>query len=51
MLSELLARVREVFEPYTFEDFIKDSNPQSMEELEHLENVWNRTRDDFKKMY
>lgn len=51
MLSELLSRVREVFQPYTFEDFIKDSNPQSMEELEHLENVWNRTSNDFKNMY
>ena len=51
MLSELLSRVREVFQPYTFEDFIKDSNPQSGEELQHLENVWNRTSDDFKKMY
>lgn len=51
MLSELLARVREVFEPYTFEDFIKDSNPQSVEELQHLENVWSRTSNDFKNMY
>lgn len=51
MLSELLARVREVFEPYTFEDFVKDSKPQTREQLEHLENVWNRTRDDFSKMY
>jgi hypothetical protein len=51
MLSELIARIREVFEPYTFEDFIKDSKPQSVEELQYLENIWNRTTDDFKKMY
>jgi len=51
MLSELMSRIREVFEPYTFEDFVKDSNPQTREELEHLENVWNRTHNDFKNMY
>lgn len=51
MLSELMSRVREVFKPYTFEDFVKDSNPQTREELEHLENVWNRTGDDFKNMF
>lgn len=51
MLSELMTRVREVFEPYTFEDFVKDFNPQTNEELEHLKRVWSRTSNDFEKMY
>ena len=51
MLSELMKRVSNALKPYTFEDFVRDSNPQSWSELKELERTWNRAKDDFKKMY
>lgn len=41
---ELIERVRELLflKPYTFEDYIRDANPQSHEELERLERNWGR---------
>lgn len=51
MLSELMNRVRDMFRPYTFEDYVKDANPQNWSELKELERTWYRARDDFKKMY
>ena len=51
MLSELMRRIQEALRPYTFEDYVKDSNPQSWSELKELERNWNRFKDDFKKMY
>jgi hypothetical protein len=51
MLSELMRRVREMFRPYTFEDYIHDANPQTWSELKELERTWYRAKNDFKKMY
>ena len=51
MLSELMNRVRDMFRPYTFEDYVKDANPQTWSELKELERTWYRAKDDFKKMY
>ena len=51
MLNKLIERLRDVFKPYTFEDFVQDANPQTWSELKELERTWYRARDDFKKMY
>lgn len=40
MLSELMQRVQDFFKPYTLEQFIIDSNPQTTEDVEYLERVW-----------
>lgn len=36
-LAEMMQRVRDLFKPYTFEDYVKDYNPQTHHELEQLE--------------
>lgn len=43
-MLELMNRVRELLflKPYTFEDFVKDANPQSTQELELLERNWGK---------
>ena len=51
MLSKLLERLRDVFRPYTFQDFIDDHNPQTWSELKELERTWNRAKNDFGKMF
>ena len=51
MLSELMNRVREMFKPYTFEDYVKDANPQSWSELKELERNWFRYSNDFGARY
>ncbi len=43
MVSDLMQRVREFFKPYTLEDYIKDNEPRSIEEVEALERSWLRT--------
>lgn len=44
MLSDLMQRVRDVLKPYTFEDFVIDSDPKTIHELEQLEKTWSRYR-------
>ena len=41
---ELIERVRELLllKPYTFQDYVRDANPQTPQELEHLERTWGR---------
>ena len=51
MLSELMKKLQDVFRPYTFEDFIKDQNPQTWSQLKELERTWHRAKNDFSKMY
>ena len=51
MLSELMNRVQEMFRPYTFEDYVKDANPQNWSELKELERNWNRYKSDFGRVY
>jgi hypothetical protein len=40
MLSDLMQRVREIFKPYTLDQFIKDGNPQDHKDVERLEKIW-----------
>ena len=42
--GELIERVRELLflKPYTFQDYVQDANPQTRQELEHLERTWGR---------
>ena len=51
MLSELMNRVRDMFRPYTFEDYVQDANPQTWSELKELERNWNRAQNDFRGVY
>jgi hypothetical protein len=39
MLSDLMQRVRDVFKPYTIEDFINDANPQDHKDIQRLESI------------
>ncbi len=47
MLSDLMQRLKDMFKPYTFEDYIEDAKPQTIAELEELENNWLRYKNDF----
>jgi hypothetical protein len=40
MLSNLMQRVRDMFKPYTLEDFIHDAQPVDHKDLQRLEKVW-----------
>jgi hypothetical protein len=40
MLSNLMQRVRDMFKPYTLEDFIEDADPKDHKDLQRLEKVW-----------
>ena len=40
MLSDLMQRVREMFKPYTIEDFMNDANPQDHKDIQRLESIW-----------
>jgi hypothetical protein len=40
MLSNLMQRVRDMFKPYTLEDFIQDADPKDHKDLQRLEKVW-----------
>lgn len=51
MLSELMYRVRNMFKPYTFEDYVREANPQTWSELKELEHNWNRAHNDFRERY
>ncbi len=42
MLSELMSRVQELFQPYTLEQFIIDSDPKTPQDVEYLERVWDK---------
>lgn len=44
MLSNLMQRFRDMFKPYTLEDFISDSNPKDHKDIERLEKVWHNYR-------
>lgn len=49
MLSNLMQRVKDVFKPYTLEDFISESDPKDHKDLQRLEKVWQDYRD--RKMF
>lgn len=40
MLSDLMQRVKEVFRPYTIEDFMNDASPQDHKDIQRLEKIW-----------
>ena len=40
MLSNLMQRVKDVFRPYTLEDFIEDADPKDHKDIQRLEKVW-----------
>ena len=40
MLSELMQRVRDVFRPYTIDEFMNDANPQDHADIKRLESIW-----------
>ena len=35
-----MQRVRDMFKPYTLEDFIHDADPKDHKDLQRLEKVW-----------
>lgn len=42
MLRELWANLQAMFAPYSFEQYVKDNNPQTIHELEKLERDFTR---------
>ena len=51
MSSKLLERLKGALKPYTFEDYVKDSDPQTWSQLKELERSWNRAKNDFGSVY
>ena len=45
MLSDLMQRVRDVFRPYTLEDFISEADPKDHKDIQRLEKVWQEYRE------
>lgn len=41
MLSDLAKRVRDLFKPYTFQDFVEEYDPKDHRDLKELEQRWN----------
>jgi len=51
MLSDLLAQLQKALKPYSFEDFVRDNNPQNWSELKELERTWFRYKNEFHSHY
>lgn len=45
MLSDLMQRVRDLFKPYTLDDFISDADPKDFKDIQRLEAVWQNYRE------
>lgn len=45
MLSNLMQRVRDMFKPYTLEDFISEADPKDHKDIQRLEKVWQEYRE------
>jgi DNA-binding IscR family transcriptional regulator len=45
MLSNLMQRVRDMFRPYTLEDFMEDADPKDYKDIQRLEAVWQKHRE------
>lgn len=45
MLSNLMQRVRDMFKPYTLEDFMQDADPKDYKDIQRLEAVWQNYRE------
>ena len=46
-----MQRLKDAFTPYTFEDYVNDSNPENWSQLKELERNWNRYKNDFGARY
>jgi|MGYP000203044422 hypothetical protein len=40
MLSNLMKRAKDMFKPYTLEDFISEADPKDYKDIQRLEAVW-----------
>lgn len=40
MLNNLMLRVKDMFKPYTLEDFMQDAQPVDHKDVQRLEKVW-----------
>jgi len=51
MLSELMQRIRDLLAPpsleSTFEEYVRDRNPQTAKDLEELERNWQSYKQNF----
>ena len=45
MPSNLMQRVRDMFKPYTLEDFISEADPKDHKDIQRLEKVWQDYRE------
>lgn len=45
MLSNLMQRVRDMFKPYTLDEFISEADPKDHKDIQRLEKVWQDYRD------
>ncbi len=45
MLSNLMQRVRDMFRPYTLEDFMEEADPKDYKDIQRLEAVWQNYRE------
>jgi hypothetical protein len=52
-MLELMNKVRELLflKPYTFEDYVRDADPQTPYELEQLERNWLKCKREFTACY
>ena len=49
MLSDLMKRVKDMFKPYTLDEFISEADPKDHKDIQRLEKVWQDYRD--RKMF
>ena len=40
MLSDLMQRFRDMFKPYTLDEFISEADPKDHKDIQRLEKVW-----------
>ena len=40
MLSDLMKRVKDMFKPYTLDEFISEADPKDHKDIQRLEKVW-----------
>lgn len=45
MLSDLMKRVKDMFKPYTLDEFISEADPKDHKDIQRLEKVWQDYRD------
>ena len=45
MLSDLMQRFRDMFKPYTLDEFISEADPKDHKDIQRLEKVWQEYRE------